>query len=604
MKTHKKNIAKQNKSSTIRDYFKKKNIDAYELAAYIVIGFFFLLYVHFVSGLLHINSPVYGGDFYRDRGFIENIVQGNPIWSDLYFYDELQYYPYGFSVILALIVFITPFTVDQVFLYSQTITFLLGGLTWFFLGKELFKKSKWGLLLTTIVLATNVFIGPKSSEFAYFVMMPLFLLLWLKYEQKQTLLLQIGMGLVLGFTAFVQGARFVTMVGLFAGTVILLFISEYASLQKKTGKQLFVLIQSYFKKYILTTVITIIIASLFFLPLVLTYHFETPNKVTEYGDTKIELLGPSWLLKQLTSRYFNTSSIGYFMYGIIALFGTYALFKTRKIKESQFILYLFIVNVLLMQHHLITKPLFNTWFLPEKLVFLTPIFALIFVFGTKTLYENFSKSKVFVYAFVLLLLIIILPVGVTKYNSFMDNRWNQYGMEPDPNLDSLYSLAEWMKQNVGNDQVTLSNDESGFMLSVLSGKKVMISRRTHASYFVDVDKRIAESAVILFGNNNQERMRLLDEYNIDYFYIDQFLFQYPLKSRPEFAEYLTQYGVEFTITKERLDPAQTYERATLVDLIVIPPQNISDEFTAMLEPMTATQISGQTTSILYRINKE
>jgi len=109
---------------------------------YTVFSLILLLSIVFITQIaqfVHVPSPLYGGDYYRDRGFIQNIISGSPIYSDAFYYDELQYYPYLMSVILAIFVFITGLPIDTVFLWSMLLTYIFGGLVMYALGQRLYK---------------------------------------------------------------------------------------------------------------------------------------------------------------------------------------------------------------------------------------------------------------------------------------------------------------------------------------------------------------------------------------------------------------------------------------------------------------------------------
>ncbi|PIY60243.1 hypothetical protein COY95_02780, partial [Candidatus Woesearchaeota archaeon CG_4_10_14_0_8_um_filter_47_5] len=154
-------------------------LDAYDALLGVVLLLVLIVYLSQITQFHGLASPVYGGDYYRDRGFVENILQGNPVWSDAFFYGELQYYPYFLSVILAGVVQVTGLPLDKVMNLYPLVTTVLACLVWFLLGYELFGEKKWAVLLGAAYLVFFPFVSPKSSDFAAAVVMPLFLLSWL-----------------------------------------------------------------------------------------------------------------------------------------------------------------------------------------------------------------------------------------------------------------------------------------------------------------------------------------------------------------------------------------------------------------------------------------
>jgi hypothetical protein len=174
-------------------------------------------------------------------------------------------------------------------------------------------------------------------------------------------------------------------------------------------------------------------------------------------------------------------------------------------------------------------------------------------------------------------------------------------MQKSQYTEELHGLSNWITYNIRKNETILSNDESGFMLAVLSGRKVMLTRRTHASYYVDIDKRIAEAAVAMYGNNTEKSLDILKKYNVKYLYIDEHLLNYPMRTRPEFSDYLEENNINFSLVYDRYDIAVPPERANMLNLLIIPPQKINPEFVELFEPVYQTTVNGQVASILYRL---
>ena len=83
------------------------------------------------------------------------------------------------------------------------------------------------------------------------------------------------------------------------------------------------------------------------------------------------------------------------------------------------------------------------------------------------------------------------------------------------------------------------------MINAVSGRKVVLVRRTHASPYVDVDKRYADGLVMLYGENNMMRAELLEKYSVDYLYVDFYLTNYPMIVNLGFKDYLEENGIVF-----------------------------------------------------------
>jgi hypothetical protein len=138
-----------------------------------------------------------------------------------------------------------------------------------------------------------------------------------------------------------------------------------------------------------------------------------------------------------------------------------------------------------------------------------------------------------------------------------------------------------------------------FLLNGFTGAKVFATARTHANPFVDHDKRVAELAIILYGSNEKERVRLLKKYNIQYFFAEEsslktlggcrmHYFDYDqkkekpklpqyeaavfcMKTSVEYGPYLKENGVDFVKDSVRLSPDKN---APSHEMLVIKPAEI------------------------------
>jgi len=560
------------------------------------------VYLSLANSFVHIPSPVFGGDYYRDRGFVNNIVEGNSIWSDGFYVNEIQYYPYLIFVIQAGIVKITGLSVDQVFIYFPILTTLLTGLVWYLLGKAIFKSKNGGLLTLTSLFAVKYSYGLKSSDFGLFVIIPLFLYLWLRYEQTSERKYALMSGTVLGVLSLIHGGRFLASISLIGVAIIILLITDMY--KTKEWKKRLILVKNYFKKYYLIFLIAIIISLIFFMPLYFKYKMHSVNNVTIWGDTNIELLGLSWVIVIFKSLFFNLLNFPLFVASILAFLGITLLLFNKKNFEQKWVMIISLANLLIIQHHLITIPLLNTYFNPGKLELITYFFPLYFTFGALFLIQKMEiilKKINKRYLLCGIIIILLLPSFYLKFENQQSDRWEKYGQEKNEYLSALYGLADYLTINMNNNETVLSNDESGFMLAVLSGRKVMLTRRTHASYYVDIDQRIAEASVAMYGQNRNETMRVLDKYRVKYFYVDQNLFTTPMRVRIDLKKYLNENKINFTQVYDRYDIALPLEETNGMDLLLIPPQTISSQFLDLWEKVYEVRVGKQVVGELYQI---
>ncbi|MBN2142558.1 hypothetical protein JW711_04475, partial [Candidatus Woesearchaeota archaeon] len=381
-----------------------------------------------------------------------------------------------------------------------------------------------------------------------------------------------------------------------SATICFLFVKDLID-----KKPILPLIVKYFKKYIWIVLIPLIFAAIYFLPFQMIYGMEIVNNVPQWGDTKIEDLGIGALFDVIRNIFFNFSNPIYGIVGLVSLVGLLGMIFTKKTKSTFFMLSIFAAMIILLEHHLITRPLLDWYFWPYKLTYFSPMIILTFVFGIITLLQFIPKKyRVYLFATSILLLALVFYV---RFGSFASSQWEQVGRGDNSHITALYGLGHFIQNTVSPEETILSNDESGFMLAVLSGRKVMLTRRTHASYFVDIDQRIADAAVAMYGNDTGKTLEILRKYKVKYFYLDSYLLQYPYRVRPDLASYLEENSINFTRVHDRYDIAMPIDKATLQDLLIIPAQPLSPQFSSLWEQIYPVMYNGQQISSLMKLKE-
>ena len=302
--------------------------------------------------------------------------------------------------------------------------------------------------------------------------------------------------------------------------------------------------------------------------------------------------------------FFNTGNLFYLITGLISLLGFLILLFSKKSKELSFIPLLFISNFIVLEHHLITRPLMDYWFNPSKLYLLGFFMPVFFVVGVIFIAKQILKKINYNHVAIGIIILLLIPSIYLKYDGFSESQWVLYGMEESEYIDELYYLGDWMSSHVTNYETILSNDETGFMLAMVSGKKVMLTRRTHASYFIDIDQRIAEASVAMYGDNLNETLRVLNEYDVNYLYLDTYLLSSPMRVRPDLAEYLDDYNIEYEEVYDRYDVAVPPESAYMQDLLLISPLNITETFLDLWDKVYVVEVEGSVVAEMYELKEE
>ena len=131
----------------------------------------------------------------------------------------------------------------------------------------------------------------------------------------------------------------------------------------------------------------------------------------------------------------------------------------------------------------------------------------------------------------------------------------------------------------------------------------MLTRRTHASYYVDIDQRIADAAVAMYGPDVNLSKQILQKYKVKYLYVDQYLLSGQMRARTNLKEYLIKNNVSFSEVYDRYDIALPPEDTNMMNLLLIPPQQFNPEFMKLWEPAYTVSVGGQTAAQLFKLKE-
>lgn len=562
------------------------------LAGIIIV--FAIIQIYLFSQLVHVASPVYGGDLYRERGFIQYILNGNKYWTDPYFKGELEFYPPLGYLLGAFIVKITGTSIDTVINFFPVAITAALTISFYILGNAIFKRKDYAFILALIAMMQNLF--PVKYTYGMGVIFAvLFLAQFFKLETDPSSKTKIKAGTFLGLAALSHYQPFLYTCVMAAATIILETIYRI-----KTQKTPIKTIKETINKYFVTFFVAILIAMIFFAPLITKYQMKTPNRTQEYSQFDTNKNGFGWLASTIARQFIQTTSIPQFLLGITAIGGVLlCILNTNKI-EQRYALFLLIGIIISGGHYLITKPLLNAWVVPSHMLagLFIPM-AIIIAFGTKFFCaiiekKNQGKGK---YVSIIFILLVILPISngyVTNYNN---DRWTQYGRQMDSSTQALYDFANWALSATTKDEVFLANDESAFAISALSGRQVVAVRRTHASPYSNVDKRYADAIVMLYGNNPATIKELFKKYSVKYIFFDQYLLTQPMITSTKHADYLTQNGINFSVQNVRLDPAGI--DTPVYESIVVMPQEL--KIANITTPIKQFNAGATPFAIIYKI---
>lgn len=563
-----------------------------------------ITYIH-IADFNYLPSEYYGGDQYFHMGRTQHLYQGDAFYESSHYIDEYEHYPWLTSAIIAMGAKITGLSVLKATILFPLLAILLTAIITYNIANKI-TKNRYLSTLFSVICSTYYMTDSHPSEFAKFTIIPLivFFIFFLNYKKPITLKSTILTGAIIGIAGLQHIVSFI-----FALCFILLIAITNYILEKKYKKEI--------KRLFATYVLGIIIALLYWFPLIFVYKGKTLNSWQEWTTPSVyphfwESLST---FKSIFINFSNPLQIGVSIIMIVGIIFFILVFikETQKVKlleKTTMILPLLVFLAFLMGylHPFITKPLLNMslghYRFPIILVFTRYLFFFVISLFLINKYKpKFVDNKVKIIA---LFSICLILLGVQFYYGINAEYYDhKIGFASSENilLDTYvdfhnYSLEKFPEIYKDSPVISLDLNQL-FLLNGFTGAKVFATARTHANPFVDHNKRVAELAVILYGNNENERVRLLQEHNIQYFFAEEsslktlggcrmHYFDYDLKKeRPklpqyeaavfcmkttvEYGSYLRENGVDFVKDSVRLSPDKN---APSHEMLVIKPAEI------------------------------
>jgi hypothetical protein len=585
-----------------------------------IIFVFFLIYAYIFSQFQQIPGPMYGGDYYFHYGIVQHIFNGNMPWTCPQFQGEWAFYPWLFHTGVAVFGWITGDIFKSYVLYFPLLVILLAGIIVYLLGKELFEKTEFALLTTLAFMGTRLYMDYIPASFTVTLMAPLFLLTTLKAYKTAEIKWIAAAGVSFGLFTLSHGSGL--LVGgffllillfymLFEGRITLGFNSEAAQWNFGFEKAGFTDSLKKSLKIILPLgIIGFLIGLLYWGPILFIYHFKILNPWNEFTQPDFAIYGGQIAKDLILGYLFSIDSLATyphaFVSSVLALAGIVIILKGKKDKNSTFLAVAFFSGFLGYFHYFITTPLLNTNFAPVRFetFMISPIAFLLSIYTIYWLYNKIKTQDSRKTLLAIAAVYFIIASAMT-FNILYNDKWTaQIGLQPQDKATK--EMSAWIEKYTDKNVVFLTHDEVAFAVNGLTGRKVMFERRTHANPYVDMNQRIADGGVILFGNDSKKTLELLKKYNVTYVFWDLmwmatinerpgYAFSQPMMTEPKYDGYLAGYGVNFTRATTYLDPSwrDTYKK---YDVLAIMPAKMnvlqpwSDEFNKHLKPVMEVQV--------------
>ncbi|MBI2583434.1 MAG: hypothetical protein HYW25_02090 [Candidatus Aenigmarchaeota archaeon] len=571
-----------------------------------------------LSSFAQLPGPIYGGDIYWHYGEALSISLGNPPWSNPQIPGEYAYYGWLTQLFISYVSKITGLGILYAYLYFALIETFLTAIAAFYMGLVFF-KNKYAALLVAL-LSLSIAYQPSIGGLGGYVFLPLFLAFFYKSLEGK-IRDKILAGMFFGLASLSHVTYFPVL--LVFAVIAFLYLCLFRNWRFRFREGSFSVMPSKprkadmfpaLKSVIPVLAVGIAISLLFWGPVLFVYKASVQNPVDVYANVDLAKFGLQTAYDMITGTYFSLGSlfaldIRNFLFSVAIILGLYLAWQSRSEKREKLFLALFLTSLIVGLHYFVTLPLFGRAAIPPRLygAITQPLIPLLFTLSLAFLW-SFIKNKNMQKIFALIVVVaLVFPIsqGIANVNN---DQWVNVGR----NEQFVFSEVElWLKQSTELNDVFLCHQELCFAVNGISGRKVMISRRTHLSPYVNVDQRLADAAVILYGNSTEARKSLLQKYNVKYIYWDVNWLRFAAESEPilvfpDYAEYLQQNGVSFQRVNYYLDPAFSSQHPRY-DLLAIGPARDNAEkpwaegLDAHLELEKEFQIQGQLFARVYKI---
>ena len=595
--------------------------DRYFLLAVAAGILFSFLVFGYVSQMKQIPSPLYGGDSYYQLGSIYHFYQNGPVeWLDSSSIPGTMpaYLPL-YSATVTFFGKVLSLDPIRAMLYFEVPLFFVSFLLFFFLIREWLGSGELALIGAACIVPFSMFPLLKYTGFTQQIVVPLFFLSSLLFFKRCNLKNSIFLGLSYAAMGLGHGTSFMFASVFVAALFALVFLKEKDKHLERAKKLAPFIALAFFLGFGLSLLV-------WFDPIFRYYGAsKLQNNVWGIYDVANLEIGMDVFTTQMASSFFNTSSIFRFAISLCSIAGAaFLIVKWRKNEGAEFVFARFsmAVTAVFVYSYFLTAPLFGFHTVPTYSygMYLAP---LLIICGLLYVREEHAKKHTYKYILGFFLVVFVIS-SAFAYESWQANPWIKTGVTP---LDPFHSsLQAYLLENTLPNDVILSNNELSFAINALSGRKLVISRRSHNSPFMDFDARQMDAAKIFYGNDSALRDSLLADYNVKYVYFspEWYTMEYEfdqqgrvfshndpimvMQSEENEAE-LAKYGIGYVSIESYVDPALRGYEFRIYNLTVITPENYDfsgygpwkDDLDSRLEMVWKYDLGEGRKAALYRL---
>lgn len=528
-------------------------------------------------------DALWGGDSYAQLGIVNSIFSGIPPWRDASFPGEWAFrdwLPFLLMAASAKALGTDPHTVAR---FWPAFVMVAGGAVVYALARRMWGADALPLASAACWMGVQTTLLPTSRYFAAMLMVPLALYAFLCADHR--LWTRILAGVALGaaslsyIVAFFGLALMLALASLYR--VLPWRIEDGPRVERRAvpwRARMWKEIRFAGPIWAAATPVVLLLWG----PILLVYGGRTLNPSHLYGDaargwTAAEAMTP------IRELFFHTASPFHLALSLLALVGVWVSLVAWRGRGGRWALLTLLVGTLGTYHYVLTLPLVGDHLVYYRWpsLFLRLAQLLLAFQATAHLVERATAPRAGPLAWprIAVLGVVALLVSggsIAGAHRDVNPAWRSASEEVLATADmrSTLAMANWTLANTSREDVFLGLPLDSFALHALTGRKLVVDRRPHANAFVDMDRRYAEAAIMLFGQNASDQRALLDAYSVDYVIVgplfSKFLVEDPLLTSPNHAPLWERAGIPYVREQRPYDPIGA---SALFDVIV--PTNVS-----------------------------
>lgn len=507
-----------------------------------------------VASLQGIPDSPWGGDSYAQVGIATAIHQGNPPWEDAHFLGEWAFRDWLPFLLLAAASRLAGVAPVEAARAWPLLVALAGGVVVHALARRVAGRESIALLAAGAWMAMHAIMLPTSRAFAATLMVPLALFAFATMDERPATRVRAGIAYGLASLSYLVA---------FFGLTLLLVAMSARRLAARRGELRRALAQEA-RRVGPVWLAALPIILLLWGPILLVYGGKVQNPSHLYGDAA---RGWTWAqsVAPLRALFLDTSSLARFVLSALALAGVYA--SARRWREGgAWVIGLLAVGLVGTYHWIVTMPLVGNHLVyyrfPDVFLRLAQVLlatqALALVLAARPRRDRYGARRLASPALVGALAVGLVAATPGAYWHDVNPEWLAAARgTPIPEARAVAAAGAWARGNTDKDAVFLGLPLESFAFHAYSGRKLVVERRPHANAFVDLDRRYADAAVMLFGTDANLTRRLLDEYKVDYLVRDPFHERFlpidPLMTSPAYAPYWDAAGVPYVRLERAYD---------------------------------------------------